>query len=110
MLYSCSSDSLTQENREELIQFYHGELVQALKDLNYPNELPLLNDVQTAAFRVDWFNTLIVLFVIGLRYVSEFTDFMSVADGQNGMYSHPDCIAKLKYTLKLFDRRGYLDF
>lgn len=112
LLYGCSHQALKQRHREELIQFYHHELIQLLIRLKYPKELPSLLDIQTAAFRVDLYNALIVLFVIGLRYVKKSDDFTNLVDEHKSepMFSDPECISKLKYMLNLFDRRGYFDF
>lgn len=112
LLYGCSHLSQKQKDREELIQFYHSELVKLLKKLNYPEKLPSLLEIQTAAFRVDLYNALIVMLVIGIRYVGISTEFTALVDGStvDRMFSHPECINKLKYILNLFDRRGYFDF
>lgn len=110
LLYGCSHSSLKQKDREALIQFYHSELVEMLRVLEYPDVLPTLLDIQTAAFRIDFYNALIVLFVIGLRYVGKSGEYMDLVGGKESMYSHPECISKTKYMLDLFDRRGYFDF
>lgn len=121
LLYASASSSITQCDREQLIQYYHGELVKYLKILNFSGPTPTLLDIQCAAFRVDYYNALIVLFVLGLRFVKKSYDggFMDVFDdgterGQSNVpesfYSHPECIEQLKYLLSLFDRRGYFDY
>lgn len=120
LLYGSSqSKSITQADRERLIQFYHSELIKLLDKLQYPHKLPTLIDIQTVVFRFDLYNTLIVLFVIGLRYMGESFDggFMELTENTQtigeksvGMYSHPKCIEDLKYLLDLFDRRGYFDY
>lgn len=120
LLYgSCQSRSITQADRERLIQFYYIELIELLKKLKYPKKLPTLMDMQTLVFRFDLYNALVVLFVIGLRYMGESFDggFMELTESsQNSeensarMYSHPKCIDDLKYLLDMFDRRGYFDF
>lgn len=120
LLYGSSqSQSIGQADRERLIQFYHTELITLLVKLQYPNSLPTLVDIQTLVFRFDLYNVLVVLFVIGLRYMDTSFDggFMELSEcAQNvndtpaQMYSHPKCIDELKYILDMFDRRGYLDF
>lgn len=118
LLYASASSSTTQCDRERLIQYYHGELVKYLKILNFAGPTPTLLDIQCAAFRVDYYNALIVLFVLGLRFVKKSYDggFMDVfsddgeSDAPESFYSHPECIEQLKYLLNLFDRRGYFDY
>lgn len=76
-------------------------------------------DLQTVVFRFDLYNALVVLFVIGLRYMEESFDggFMELTENTRNsdensakMYSHPKCIEDLKYLLDMFERRGYFDF
>lgn len=120
LLYGSSqSQSIGQADRERLIQFYHTELINLLEKLQYPKYLPTLIDIQTLVFRFDLYNVLVVLFVIGLRYVDKSFDggFMELSENAQNteeqptqMYVHPKCIEELKYTLDMFDRRGYFDF
>lgn len=120
LLYGSSqSTSITQADRERLIQFYHIELIELLKKLEYPRTLPTLLDIQTVVLRFDLYNALVVLFVIGLRYVGESFDggFMELTEMAHSsdensakMFTHPKCIEELKYVLEMFDRRGYFDF
>lgn len=112
LLYGCAHDTLSQADREELIQFYHIELVDLLKRFNYPADIPSLLEIQLAAFHVDFYSALIILLLIGIRYVSKSGEFMNLVDGDgfSEMYSQPEGIAKWKYMLKLFDRRGLFDF
>lgn len=115
LLFGSANSSITQCDREHLVQYYHGELVKYLRILNFPGSVPTLLDIQSAVFRVDYYNALIVLFILGLRFLDKSLDggFLEAANdcGSNAkMYSHPECIEQLKYTLDLFDRRGYLDY
>lgn len=95
------------------------ELEKNLKLLNFPGKIPTLLDIQSACFRVDLYNALVTLFIVGLRFVTQFFDggFIEVANDEpknknesNNMYSHPVCVERIKYLLDLFDRRGYFDF
>lgn len=81
-----------------------------LKILDFPGTIPTLVDIQLAAFRVDYYNALIILFILGLRYVNTSFDGGYMDAAKEKMYSHPECIEQLKYTLDLFNRRGYLDY
>lgn len=119
LLYGSANASIKQRDLEHLIKYYHSELTKYLKLLNFPGKLPKLFDIQLAVFRIDVYNALIVLFILGLRYVHKSFDggFLEVANnneldeqGSDQFYSHPDCIKQLKYLLDLFDRRGYFDF
>lgn len=119
LLYGGYDHSIRQADREHLIQFYHSELVNLLQKMNYPKKIPSLLDIQSVVFRVDLYNVIIILLVIGLRYFGngydggfiELSENMQNDDGNtNGMYSHPECKEKLQYLLKMFDRRGYFDF
>lgn len=115
LLYGSSNTSIKQCDHEQLIQYYHSELVKYLKLFKY-HKIPTLLDIQTACFRVDFFNALITLFIIGLRYINKFHDGGSVDIAKNSgnenniLYTHPDCIEQLKNLLNIFDRRGYFDF
>lgn len=88
-----------------------------LELLKFPGKIPTLLDIQLACFRVDIYSALIILFIVGLRYVTKFHDggFIDVvnddgSDKSGKLFSHPECIEQLKYTLDIFDRRGYFDF
>ncbi len=119
LLYGSTQSSITQADRERLIQFYYIELIKLLEKLNYAKKLPTLLDIQTVVYRFDLYNALIVLFVIGLRYMGESFDggFMELTESARNseekstqMYSHPKCIEQVKYLLDMFDRRGYFDY
>lgn len=115
LLYGSTNSSIRQGDRERLIQYYHMELIKYLKLLSFPGRMPTLLEIQTVAFRPDLYNTLIVLFITGLRYVNKSFDEGAhevAGDGheRNELFSHPDCIERVKYLLDMFDRRGYLDF
>lgn len=119
LLYGSAHSSIGQRDREHLIKYYHLELLKYLKLLNFPGKIPTLLDIQLATFRVDLYSALIVLFIIGLRYISKSFDggFVEAANedstDQNDtekLYTHPKCIEELKGVLDLFDRRGYFDF
>lgn len=115
LLFGSANLSIGQRDREHLIQYYHCELVKHLKILNFPGSIPTLLEIQSAVFHVDYYNALIVLFILGLRYVNKSYDggFLEAANNCSSnakMYAHPECIEQLKYTLDLFDRRGYLDY
>lgn len=110
-LYGSTSSSITQDDRELLIQYYHLELIKNLKLLRFPGKYPTLLEIQLTTYRVDIYSALLVLFITGLRYVNQSFDggfIEATNDGQ--MYTHPECVERLKYLLDLFDRRGYLDF
>lgn len=115
LLYGSASPSIKQRQREHLIKYYHSELTRFLKQLKFPAKLPTLLDIQSAVFKVDLYNALIVLFILGLRHVNQCFDggFLEVLDDDTSsgkLYSHPQCIEQLKYLLDLFDRRGYFDY
>lgn len=110
LIYGSANSSIDQRDREHLIKYYHSELVQNLKLLNFPGKIPTLFDIQLLIFRVDFFNALMSLFIVGLRYINTFFDggFFELTDvnGSQKLYSHPKCIEQVQYLLDLFDRRG----
>lgn len=117
LLYGNIHQSSSQAECEQLIQFYHIELAKLLQKLNYPKKIPSLLEIQSVTFRIDFYNILLILLVIGLRYVGKSYDggFIEMSEcmqdnDETGMYSQPECKEKLKYMLDLFDRRGYLDY
>lgn len=120
LLYGSAHSSIKQRDCKLFIQYYHSELVKYLELLKFPGKTPTLLDIQSACFHVDVYNALIVLFIVGLRFVNKFHDggFIDVAankdranENENSkLYSHPECIEQLKYLLDIFDRRGYFDF
>ncbi|XP_031628478.1 uncharacterized protein LOC116344183 [Contarinia nasturtii] len=116
LLYGSSDSSIKQDDREHLIQYYHSELVKYLKLLKF-SKIPTLFDIQSACFRIDFYNALIILFIVGLRHINKFHDggFIDVLNNNNndnssGLYTNPACIGQLKNLLDIFDRRGYFDF
>lgn len=113
LLYSATNPSIGWEERESVIKHYHEELVKYLKLLDFPGKMPTLLEIQVEAFRTDFYNALITLFIIGLRFLSKSFDggFIEVVnDKDNHLYSHPECISEMKNLLNIFDRRGYFDF
>lgn len=118
LLYSTYHDSITQDDRERLIQFYHSELSELLQKMDYPKKIPSLLDIHSVAFRMDLYNSIIILLIIGLRYVGisyeggfiEMSENMGRDDNTTGMYTQPECRVKLQYLLEMFNRRGYFDF
>ncbi|XP_055298054.1 uncharacterized protein LOC129566290 [Sitodiplosis mosellana] len=119
LLYSSSHSSIRQRDREHLIQYYHSELVKYLKLLKFPGKIPTLLDIQSDCYRIDLFTTLIILFIVALRFVDKFHDggFFDVVNGDqkdgntsDKLFSHPECTEQVKYLLDMFDRRGYFDF
>lgn len=118
LLFGTYDESIRQVDREHLIQFYHSELASLLQKMDYKKKIPSLLDIQSVVYRVDFYNVIIILLVIGLRYESNAFEggFIELSanmqnddDDTSGMYSHPECKKKLQYLLKMFDRRGYLD-
>lgn len=117
LLYSSTHSSIGWAEREYLIQYYHSELVKYLKLLKFPGKFPTLLEIQVESFRTDFYNALLILFIIGLRYVNKSFDggFIEVvsdepANDSGKLYTHPECIQQLKCLLDIFDRRGYFDF
>lgn len=116
LLYANGDKSITQEDRERLIQTYHSKLTEMLVRLKYPKKIPSLIDIQVVAYRMDLYTSLVILLCTGLRYMNASFDggsiemSKSIGEKTGGMYSHPDCQAQLKYLLNMFDRRGYFDF
>lgn len=116
MLYANGDKSITQADRERLIQTYHSKLTEMLVRLKYPKKIPALIDIQVVAYRMDLYTALVILLCTGLRYMHTSFDGGSIemskniGDKSDGMYSHPDCQAQLKYLLNMFDRRGYFDY
>lgn len=118
LLYVNGDKNTTQADRERYIKFYHGELVELLRKMNYPKEVPTLLDIQVIAYRMDFYTAFAVLLCTGLRFLDtsfeggsiEMSKSIDSGEQSGGMYSHPDCQRQLKYLLDLTDRRGYFDF
>lgn len=117
LLYGSAHSSIGWEDREHLIQYYHSKLVTYLKRLRFPGRIPTLLEIQIESIRTDFYNALLILFIIGLRFINESFEggFIEVvsderANDSGKLYSHPECIKQMKLLLDIFDRRGYFEF
>ncbi|XP_055308222.1 uncharacterized protein LOC129572304 [Sitodiplosis mosellana] len=119
LLYSSSHSSISQSDREYLVEYYHSELVKCLQLLNYSGHMPTLFEMQSTFFGVDLYNALAVLFIIGIRYKNTVPSDGSLEvanssektnDDNTKLYSNPEYIKHMKYLLEIFERRGYFEF
>lgn len=119
LLYGSANSSIDSDDHEKLIQHYHFELVKYLKLMKFTGRFPTLLEIQIEAYRTDFYNAMICLFITGLRYLTKSFNggFIEVANDEQTdendhgkLYSHPECIKKMKVLLNIFDRRGFFDF
>lgn len=118
LLYGSSHASITLADWDTLIQQYHTELSATLKQLKYSKRIPTLSDMHVAMQTRGFHSTLICLYIIGLRNMKAshddiFVKFLNFSEESQKyrieFYSNDKCSAELKYLLKFFDRKGFLD-
>lgn len=117
-LCSSSQDDLQEAEWTELIQFYHTELVNLLKQMQYPGEIPSLIDIHTDMLQTGMCPVLSSLFNTSIRKKrfddDGIMDFIDTNNSQtdNGLvkvFMQPECEPRLQYLVKYFDRKDYFD-
>ncbi|XP_058448690.1 uncharacterized protein LOC131428663 [Malaya genurostris] len=118
LLFTSSSDDVTTDQFDLLLQHYHSELVDCLTKLGYSKKMPTLIDIQVEMLRKGFAGIMFVTFLIPLR-LNEDTANADLGNllgsseeaiqFRRNMFSHPKYKGRMEYLLKYFDRKGYLD-
>ncbi|XP_039429594.1 uncharacterized protein LOC120413009 [Culex pipiens pallens] len=118
LLFTSSSDDVTTEQFDLLLQYYHAELVDCLAKLGYSKKLPSLLDIQVEMLRKGFVGIMFVTFLIPLRLIEDTASAdlghllgssAEAVDFRRRMFSHPKYQGRMEYLLQYFDRKGYLD-
>ncbi|XP_001648774.2 uncharacterized protein LOC5564428 [Aedes aegypti] len=118
LLFTSSSDDVTTEQFDLLIQYYHSELVDCLAKLNYSKPMPTLLDIQVEMLRKGFVGIMFVTFLIPLRLIEDTANAdlgnllgstPEAMEFRRNMFSHPKYQGRMEYLLNYFDRKGYLD-
>lgn len=118
LLFTSTDRSIDERQRDELLQYYHGVLVSALKRLNYPQKVPTLSDIHISLFKPGFYYVLFTVFAVVLRFLNETRGdgFLcwTTTDAEdekyrNKMFANPECEEHLKYLMDYYYRKGYLD-
>lgn len=119
--YIISSPSLELKSTrfDEMIQYYHSQLAEALKKLAYPGTIPSLRDIHIDMLKRGYFGMqcLYGILPVVLADKSEnanmdgfFGESEENQKFRRDVYNNPLYYKHLKPLLKLFDSRGLLDF
>ncbi|XP_055609863.1 uncharacterized protein LOC129756855 isoform X2 [Uranotaenia lowii] len=104
---------------DELLQFYHCELVKSLKKLHYPERIPSLRELHMELLRRGFlaFQCTYDCLPIVLADKNEnanFANFMGESEESQrfrlDVYSNPLYLEHFKTLVKLFDTRGLLEY
>ncbi|XP_055606180.1 uncharacterized protein LOC129754256 [Uranotaenia lowii] len=118
-LISSTTLELKATKFDELVQFYHRELSESLKKLNYPKKIPTLRDLNIELLRRGYFafQCTFGIMPIVLADKSEnanFAGFVGEAEEnhqfRHDVYNNPLFLEHLRALIKLFDVRGLLEF
>ncbi|XP_055544366.1 uncharacterized protein LOC129729654 [Wyeomyia smithii] len=118
LLFTSSSDDITTEQFDLLLQHYHSELVDCLKKLNYTKQIPSLLDNHVEMLRKGFVGVMYVTFLIPLRLIEDTANAdlgnllglsEEAVEFRRKIFSHPKYRPRMEYLLKYFDRKGYLD-
>lgn len=119
--YIISSTNLELKSTrfDEMVQYYHSQLTEALKKLEYPGTIPNLRDIHIEMLKRGYFGTQCLYGILPI-VLADKSDNANI-DGFFGeseenqkfrrdVYNNPLYYEHLKSLLKLFDARGLLDF
>lgn len=118
LLFTSSSNDVTTEQFDLLLQYYHSELVDCLVKLKYIKPLPTLLDIQVEMLRKGFVGVMYVTFLIPLRLIEDTANAdlgnllgstPEAVEFRYQMFSHPKYQDRMEYLLKYFDRKGYID-
>lgn len=117
--YMSSSDKLRSDDWDELLQYYHSELITTLKKLNYSDRLPTLTELQVQLTQRGIGNVAIGMFEFAERFYEGPLNnglFETITkDPKESIRRRFEIIKsasnsdELQYMLNYFDRRGYFD-
>lgn len=115
--YTSSNDKLRANDWDELVQYYHSQLIKTLKKLNYSGPMPTLTDLQAQLIERGISFISVGLFETAERHYNgkNGEGLIFVKDKNESIRKRLEIIetAKdaddLKYMLHYFDRRGYFD-
>lgn len=117
ILFSSSARTVSERDWDLLLQCYHTELTLALKKLNYPKQIPTLNDIHASFLQKSILSAVCSIVITGIRYMKKYQKdgslvFVSQDDSDKQflyeMYSNPESSDSFKRLLEYFDRKGIL--
>ncbi|XP_062554158.1 uncharacterized protein LOC134219445 [Armigeres subalbatus] len=104
---------------DELVQYYHTQLTEALTKLAYPLVIPSLRDIHIEMLKRGYFGLYCLYGILPVVLADKnenanmdgfFGDSEENKKFRHDMYNNPLFYEHLKPLLKLFDTRGLLDF
>lgn len=118
-LYSSSNKDMRAAEWDALVQYYHGELLSMLRNLNYSKPLPTLTDIQAQLLQKGVSNAILALMTCGGRGSEEILGKldMTILIGNSEkdkefrlkMFASIGKNEMFQFMLNYFDRRGYFD-
>lgn len=119
ILFSSSARSVNERDWDILLQRYHMELRFVLQQLNYPKEIPSLNDIHLSFLQNSILSAVVGMSIAACRFVETFDkDGLESFIGQDEsdkeflykMYSNPASLDVIKFLLNYYERKGILQF
>lgn len=117
-IFTSSHEDLTEVHWEELIQFYHDELISILEKLCYKGQKPRLVDFHVEMLTRGIYGVMFGLLVLAMRNLPdhEFMDMTKVLgdkeedrEYRRDFMLNPMCRKGLVFILRYIDRKGILD-
>ncbi|XP_055605522.1 uncharacterized protein LOC129753701 [Uranotaenia lowii] len=114
LLYTSSSEEVTTDQFDLLIQDYYCHLVDCLKKIGYPKKMPTLLDIQVEMLRKGFVGVLYVTFMLPLRMLEDtaHADMAGLLDEtpeaiafRKQLYQNPKFYSRMEYLLNYFDRK-----
>lgn len=115
--YTSSHPKLRGDDWDELVQYYHEQLIETLKKLNYPNHMPTLTELQVQLLERGISFVSVGLFEAAERHYNgkNAEGLLFIKDANESIRKRLQIIEsakdadELKYMLHYFDRKGYFD-
>lgn len=117
-LFSSSNEHINEVHWEELLQFYHHELVQCLQKLGYAGRTPRLTEMHQEMLSRGTFGAVLGMFVLAVRSLKEaegadmlrfLSDKPDDREYRMQIMLKPECRRGLEFLLRYCDRKGLFD-
>jgi thiamine kinase-like enzyme len=114
---SCVEE-LQERDFDQLLQYYHVELVSSLQKLNYKKRIPTLTDLQIEILKKGMVGVIYSMFLVALLLVEDTAnadlsnllfDTEQALEFRKIMFQHPKYRRRMEYLLDYYDRKGYLE-
>lgn len=117
-LFSSSNEEITEVHWEEMLQFYHHELIECLEKLGFAGRKPRLTELHQELLTKGTFGVVLGIFVLAVRNLKDaegadmlrfLSDKPEDREYRKEVMLKPECRRGLEFLLRYCDRKGFLD-